>query len=106
DRAAGVPGREGDRLPAGTGRWGPVGDGTGVRRAASAMREHAGPPRAAARTTKGSAANLVRPRSGRGAGPVPGRTGRPGPAVGGSRGAAADLPDRRPAVAGSRVGAG
>ena len=40
------------------------------------------------------------------AGPVPGRPGRAEPAVGGGRRAAADLRDRRRAVAGSGLGAG
>ena len=40
------------------------------------------------------------------AGPIPGRAGRAEPALGGRRGAAADLPGRRRAVAGSGVRAG
>ena len=54
-----------------------VGDGAGVRRAAPAVRADAGPPRASPGSAARRAADRVRPRLRAGAGPLPGRAGRP-----------------------------
>ena len=85
--------RQGCQIAARGGRA--VGDGARLRRAASAVRADAGPAGPAAGAAAGGAADRVRPVRRAAAGPVPGRPGRAEPALGGGRGAAADLRGRR-----------
>ena len=87
-----MPGSAGDR--------GAVGDGAGLRRAASAVRPDAGSPRPDPGAAARGAEDRARPGRGPAAGPVPDRAGRAQLALRGGRRPATDLPDRRRAVAG------
>ena len=83
-----------------------VGDGARVRRPASPVRAAARRARRAAGPAAGGAAGGVRPAGRRAAQPLPGRGRDPGPAGRDGRDAPAGVPDRRRAVARSRLRAG
>ena len=102
---AGRAGQAGCQVVARGGRA--VGDGAGLRRAASAVRAAAGSARS---TLPAPQRDALRTAFGLAAGPPPDRflvgPGRAQPAVRGGRRTSADLPDRRRAVARPGLGAG